>query len=62
MQPVSIFRAALPMDRVCAAGYGGRRRSVFGPSTELFDVADTFCVNSAGRCVEPIEEMGEAGY
>jgi hypothetical protein len=40
------------------------KRTVFGPGTEPFDVAYTFCVDSAGRCFDPIEEMGEdkAGY
>jgi hypothetical protein len=35
------------------------KRTVFGPGTEPFDVAYTFCVDSAGRCFEPIDEMGE---
>ena len=35
------------------------KRSIFGPDTEPFEVAYTFCVDSAGRCFDPTEDPGE---
>ena len=35
------------------------KKPVFGPGTEEFELAYTFCVDSAGRSFDPVEEMGE---
>jgi hypothetical protein len=35
------------------------RKPVFGPGTEEFELAYTFCVDSAGRCFDPTEGLGE---
>jgi hypothetical protein len=35
------------------------KRAVFGPGTEEFDMAYTFCVDSAGRCFDPTEDLGD---
>ena len=35
------------------------RKAVFGPGTEEFDLAYTFCVDSAGRCFDPVDCHGE---
>ena len=34
-------------------------KTIFGPGTEAFEVAYTFCVDSAGRCFDPSEGLGE---
>ena len=34
------------------------RKAVFGPGTEEFELAYTFCVDSAGRCFDPAEDLG----
>jgi hypothetical protein len=34
-------------------------KPVFGPGTDEFEMAYTFCVDSAGRCFEPAEDLGE---
>jgi hypothetical protein len=35
------------------------KKTIFGPDTEPFEVAYTFCVDSAGRCFDPTEGLGE---
>jgi hypothetical protein len=35
------------------------KKAIFGPGTELFEMAYTFCVDSAGRCFDPTEGLGE---
>jgi len=35
------------------------KRAVFGPGTEEFEMAYTFCVDSAGRCFAPSEDLDE---
>jgi hypothetical protein len=35
------------------------KRAIFGPGTDEFEVAYTFCVDSAGRCFEPAEDFGD---
>jgi len=35
------------------------KKTIFGPNTEAFEMAYTFCVDSAGRCFEPAEDLGE---
>lgn len=32
------------------------KQAVFGPGTEEFDMAYTFCVDAAGRCFDPLED------
>jgi hypothetical protein len=35
------------------------KKAVFGPGTDEFEMAYTFCVDSAGRCFDPMEGLGE---
>ncbi len=35
------------------------RRAIFGPGTDEIEMAYTFCVDSAGRCFDPTEGLGE---
>ena len=35
------------------------RKPVFGPGTEEFDMAYTFCVDPAGRCFDPADPLFE---
>lgn len=35
------------------------KRAIFGPGTDEIEMAYTFCVDSAGRCFDPIEGLGE---
>ncbi len=35
------------------------KRAIFGPGTEEFEFAYTFCVDSAGRCFDPTEDLGK---
>ena len=35
------------------------KRTVFGPGTDAFEMAFTFCVDPAGRCFDPTEGLGE---
>jgi hypothetical protein len=35
------------------------KKTIFGPDTEPFEVAYTFCVDSAGRCFDPTEGLGD---
>ena len=35
------------------------KKAIFGPGTKAFDMAYTFCVDSAGRCFDPAEGLGE---
>jgi hypothetical protein len=35
------------------------KTAIFGPVTDEFEMAYTFCVDSAGRCCDPSEELGE---
>ena len=35
------------------------KRAVFGPGTKEFETAFTFCVDSAGRCFDPAEDLDE---
>jgi len=34
------------------------KKAVFGPGTDEFELAYTFCVDSAGRCFDPAEDLG----
>lgn len=36
------------------------KKTIFGPGTEPFEVAYTFCVDSAGRCFDPADDIGES--
>jgi hypothetical protein len=36
------------------------KKPVFGPGTEEFDMAYTFCVDAAGRCFDPTDEIDES--
>ena len=35
------------------------KKAIFGPGTEECELAYTFCVDSAGRCFDPAEGLGE---
>ena len=35
------------------------RKPVFGPGTDEFDLPYTFCVDAAGRCIDPTEDLVE---
>jgi hypothetical protein len=35
------------------------KKPVFSPGTDEFEMAYTFCVDSAGRCFDPVEGLGE---
>ena len=35
------------------------KRAIFGPGTDEFEVAYTFCVDSGGRCFDPAEDVGD---
>jgi hypothetical protein len=35
------------------------RRTIFGPGTDAIEMAYTFCVDSAGRCFDPTEDLGK---
>ena len=35
------------------------RKAVFAPGTDEIEMAYTFCVDSAGRCFDPTEGLGE---
>ncbi len=35
------------------------KKTIFGPDTEPFEMADALCVDSAGRCFDPTEGLGE---
>lgn len=35
------------------------KKAIFGPGTEEFEMAYTFCVDSAGRCFDPAEGLEE---
>lgn len=35
------------------------RKTIFGPGTEEFEIAYTFCVDAAGRCFDPVDAIGE---
>jgi hypothetical protein len=35
------------------------RKAVFGPGTEEFEMAYTFCVDSAGRSFDPVDDLFE---
>lgn len=35
------------------------KKPVFGPGTEEFELAYTFCVDSAGRCIDPVDSLGD---
>jgi hypothetical protein len=35
------------------------KRAIFGPGTDEIEMAYTFCVDSAGRCFDPTEGLGE---
>lgn len=35
------------------------KKAVFGPGTKEFELAYTFCVDSAGRCFDPTDWLGE---
>lgn len=35
------------------------KKAIFGPGTDEFELAYTFCVDSAGRCFDPAEGLGE---
>lgn len=37
------------------------KKPFFGPGTEEFEIAYTFCVDSVGRCFDPAEGLGEGG-
>ena len=37
------------------------RKAVFGPGTEEFELAYTFCVDAAGRCFDPADHLFESG-
>jgi hypothetical protein len=35
------------------------KKAIFGLGTDEFEMAYTFCVDSAGRCFDPTEGLGE---
>lgn len=35
------------------------KKCIFGPGTKEYEMASTFCVDSAGRCIDPAEDLGE---
>ena len=35
------------------------KKAIFGAGTEEIEMAFTFCVDSAGRCFDPVEGLGE---
>jgi hypothetical protein len=35
------------------------KKPVFGPGTEEFELAYTFCVDSAGRSFDPVDDLFE---
>ena len=35
------------------------KRVIFGPGTKEYEMAYTFCVDSAGRCFDPTDGLGE---
>ncbi len=35
------------------------KKAIFGPGTEEFEMAYSFCVDAAGRCFDPAEDLGE---
>jgi hypothetical protein len=35
------------------------KKTIFGPDTEPFEITYTFCVDSAGRCFDPAEQLGD---
>ena len=35
------------------------KRAIFAPGTDEIEMAYTFCVDSAGRCFDPTEGLGE---
>jgi hypothetical protein len=35
------------------------KKAVFGPGTEEFEMAYTFCVDSAGRSFDPVDDLFE---
>ncbi len=53
---VSVFGEELPVfqGEDCIV-----HRAIFGPGTEEYEMAYTFCVDAAGRCIDPTERMGE---
>ena len=38
------------------------KRVIFGPGTDAIELATTFCVDSAGRCCDPTEDLCERNH
>jgi hypothetical protein len=53
---VSVLREELPVFQCedCVV-----KKAIFGPGTEEFEMAYTFCVDLAGRCFDPTDGLGE---